>query len=129
MPDDLKEQLLRRELNHGNINLFTRPITQNPDGTHSSLNSMSFGADGKEILVPGVDEHGGGLIDGNAAIEQFKRTGHYLGKFNSVPEADAYAKALHDEGASGYTTPPLASSRKSVEPDALYQVLMYLLQK
>jgi hypothetical protein len=113
----------------GNINLFARPKVHNADGTYSTLRSMSFGENGKEILVPTVEEHGNGILSDEDAIKQYHRTGKYLGKFNSIPEADKYADLLHLEGASGLTTPPLASSHKDVDPDRLKQVLLWMLQK
>ena len=42
----------------GNINLANRPAVQNPDGSVSTVRSMSFNEDGKEVLVPTVSQDG-----------------------------------------------------------------------
>lgn len=122
----------------GNINLFSRPISVNPDGSKSSIYSTSAQEDGQEILVPGVDEHGKGMLSGDRdefdkkAMDQYHKTGHYLGKFSgpdAFRSADMLGEFLHHEAQSGLTTPPLATSRKSVNPEHLNQVLLYLLSR
>lgn len=131
MPDDklLAELARRAAYGQGNVNLFTRPYTKNPDGSQSSIYSTSFDQGGKEVLVPGVGEHGEGILPEGGPYNQFKSTGHYLGKFNNVPDADMLANSLHLEGASGLTSVPLATSRESVNPDRLRQVLTWMLTK
>ena len=121
MPD-LQAELMKRAQDSaygsGNINLFTRPITRNPDGSHSSLYSMGFGDDKGEVLAPGVGEHGQGILKPQDAIKQYQQTGKYLGKFPSwqagIDSSNMLAQYLHKEGEAGLTTPPMASSRKPV---------------
>ena len=125
----LAELAKRGAYGQGNINLFTRPSTVNPDGSRSTLFSGSSEENGKEVLVPGVGETGQGILPEGQGWQQYKRTGHYLGKYGSVPEADMAANALHLEGASGLTSVPLASSRQSMNPERLRQTLLWLLTK
>jgi len=42
----------------GNINLFNRPVVRNNDGSISTVRSMSFNDNGREILVPMVSNDG-----------------------------------------------------------------------
>ena len=111
----------------GNINLFSRPIVKNPDGSTSTVDSMSFGQDGKEILVPKVV--GNRVVSDDEAEANYNKTGDFLGKFLSIPEANQYGQQLHEDMQNGYYTPPLATSRKSVDPSELEKVLMFLLTR
>lgn len=85
----------------GNIDLTKRPIVKNEDGSISTVRSMSFEEDGKEILVPTVVN--GKIVSAEEAIEHYHKTGEYLGKFNSVKEAEEYAQKLHEEQEKMYT--------------------------
>lgn len=77
----------------GNINLKERPIVKNADGSYSTVRSMSFNDNGKEILVPTVIN--GKVVSDDEAIEHYYQTGEYLGKFNTIEEANKYAEDLH----------------------------------
>ena len=93
----------------GNINLNNRPIVKNADGTHSSEYSISFEADGHEVLVPTVVNGRFLTPDGKKPKEgsseekaMFKRaeqhyteTGENLGIFDTPEHADAYAEIVH----------------------------------
>lgn len=84
----------------GNIDLQTRPIVNNPDGSTSSVYSSSFNDGKHEVLIPQVAD-GGAILTMPKAIEQYYKTGKHLGKFATPDAADAYASTLHNDYASG----------------------------
>ena len=82
----------------GNIDLYNRPQYMNPDGSVSTVKSMSFGTDEGEILVPTVGRDPSGnpyLMSDDEAIKRYYDTGEYPGKFRTVDAADDYADRLH----------------------------------
>lgn len=85
----------------GNIDLAARPVVKNADGTISTVRSMSFEEDGREVLIPTVSPDGKILGD-DEAIKLYRQTGQFLGKFDNPDDADAYAKALHESQAKFY---------------------------
>lgn len=86
----------------GNIDIANRPNIKNPDGSHSTVFSMSFGTDKGEVLVPGV---GDGVsyplrkLTPKEALDQYRKTGKSLGTFKTPRDADAYAQKLHKDQA------------------------------
>jgi hypothetical protein len=85
----------------GNIDLYKRPIVKNPDGSFSTVRSMSFNDGRNEILIPTVSEDGRIMTD-DEAIKHFYNTGNYLGIFNNPDEANVYAEQLHNEQQDYY---------------------------
>lgn len=88
----------------GNIDLGSRPVVKNPDGSISTVRSMSIGMDGKEYLIPTVSDDGHVMQD-QEAIDQFRRSGRHLGAFSSVDAANAYAENLHKDQERMYAGP------------------------
>jgi len=86
---------------HGNIDLHNRPVVKNPDGSISTVRSMSFGTDQGEVLVPTVSNDGKILSDADA-IRQYYLTGQHLGIFRTPQEATAAAIRLHNAQAQEY---------------------------
>lgn len=87
----------------GNIDLTNRPIVHNDDGSISTVRSMSFeDEDGKEVLVPTVSDDGR-IMSNDEAIQQYYKTRRYLGKFDSIDEANAYAEQLHNQQEQIYS--------------------------
>lgn len=84
----------------GNIDLQTRPIVHNPDGSVSSVFSGSFHDGHNEVLVPLVSD-GGKILTMDQARQVYEKTGKHLGKFVSPGHADAYAQQLHEDYANG----------------------------
>lgn len=78
----------------GNIDYSTLPAVKNPDGTVSSVQSISVNLDGKEVLLPTIDDKGKKLTV-DEAVARYKKTGKHLGKFNTKEEATEYAKKNH----------------------------------
>jgi hypothetical protein len=89
----------------GNIDLTKRPRVRNADGSISTVRSMSTNIDGKEVLIPTVAADGGGILSNQDAVEQYRKTGQHLGKFNSPEAATAYAQQLHQDQARMYADP------------------------
>lgn len=84
-------------ITQGNIDLSTRPVVNNPDGSISTLRSITVGLDGgKAMLIPTID-HGGNAMPPEQAVAYARKTGEHLGIFNDQASADAYAKKLSEE--------------------------------
>lgn len=107
----------------GNIDLNNRPKVTNSDGSVSTVRSMSFEENGQEILVPTVSDDGKLLTDAEA-IEQYHRTGRFLGKFKDPDSATAYAEQLHLDQekqyapAGGPQQAPGAQPQQGIPTDA-----------
>ena len=86
----------------GNIDLHSRPVVRNGDGSISTVRSMSINVDGREILIPTVADDGSGILSDMEAIEQYERTGQHLGIFETPDDADNYAQQLHEEQEAEY---------------------------
>lgn len=87
-------------LEPGNINLFEQPAVENPDGTVSTVDSVSANVDGREVLLSRVTPDGRHLTT-EQAIAEFRQTGQNLGTFDSPASADAFAEQLHNDYAAG----------------------------
>lgn len=88
-------------IERGNIDLASRPVVRNEDGSISTVRSIGVNIDGAEILIPTVSPDGRILAD-EEAIQLYRDTGKHLGKFQRWQDSDAYAKRLHDDQALIY---------------------------
>lgn len=79
----------------GNIDTSKIDPVKNKDGSFSTVRSISINEDGKEILIPTVIK--GKVVSDKMAIDHYHKTNQHLGKFDTVEEANAYAKKLHEE--------------------------------
>lgn len=96
----------------GNINLNNRPVVKNPDGSISTVRSISFqDKDGKEVLIPTVIN--GKIVSDDEAINYYYKTGEHLGKFNSIEDANNYAIQLHKDQEKQYANLNLPSYRNT----------------
>jgi hypothetical protein len=92
----------------GNIDLTSRPIVRNADGSISTVRSVSWrhkitrgrpvddnAPVGRflEVLMPSVV--GNRVISDRAADDHFLSTGQHLGMFDNVAHANAYSQRLH----------------------------------
>lgn len=87
----------------GNIDLSTRPVVENADGSFSTVNSFSVNLDDGdgEILLPLVGPKGETWSE-DEAIAHYLETGQHLGKFENPDAATAYAEQLHREQERQY---------------------------
>lgn len=105
------------QLEPGNVDLNNRPKVRNPDGSISTVRSMSFHENGREVLVPTV--HDSGYVMGDEeAIDHYRKTGKHLGKFDTPDNATNYAKGLHEDQERQYAPRPdqPQTRLKNVEP-------------
>lgn len=93
----------------GNIDLTNRPQVKNPDGSVSTVRSMSFGTDKGEVLVPTVHPDGYIMSD-EEAIKRYEDTGEHLGIFKTPADADAYGKQLHKDQEEFYGLKPQSTN-------------------
>lgn len=88
-------------LEPGNIDLEHRPVVHNPDGTISTVRSISIEEDGKTILIPTVSDDGR-ILSNADAVKAYHETGRHLGTFKTEADATAYAEQLHADQARMY---------------------------
>lgn len=97
----------------GNLDLNSRKVLKNDDGSISTESSMSFEENGKEVLIPTVVN--GNRLSEEAAVQHYRKTGEHLGKFETPADADAYANKLHDEQDAVYNNGKKRKSKKARE--------------
>ena len=88
-------------MQEGNIDLNARPVVHNPDGSISTVRSMSANFGDGETLIPTVSPQGTILSDDDA-VNLYRQSGQHLGKFVTPEAATAYAKILHEQQAEQY---------------------------
>ena len=115
---DMLADIANNKYGKGNIDLTNRNTgLYDEDGNIMTVKSMSFEEDGKEILVPTIVKKNGKWVElsDKEAIDWYHKTGEYLGKFNSVEEADKYAEQLHQQQAKMYGSQSELNSQEATE--------------
>lgn len=96
----------------GNLNLHQRPVVNNPDGSISTVRSISIGTDAGTVLIPTVV--GDKVVSDKAAIDHYLKTGEHLGVFKDDQSAEKYAQVLHKAQDKEYAkkTPKLTKAQE-----------------
>ena len=97
----------------GNIDLYNRPKVQMKDGSIATVRSVSFEVDGQHVLVPTVSDKGT-IMSNEQAYQEYVKTGKYLGKFNTVEEANQYADILHKDQDLYYNGPKYGATNTTL---------------
>lgn len=119
----------------GTLDVSKQPKVKNPDGSISTVRSISINQDGKEILIPTVSTDGRLLTD-REAVAEFRRTGKHLGMFTDAASATAAAQQLHQSEAAkldggylstdpnaGQSAPQQATAPPSAQPNAASRLI------
>jgi len=89
----------------GNIDLSKRPVVHNPDGSISTVASMSFGTTEGEVLLPTITPDGQRMTP-RQAFDRYLLTNEHLGIFDDTESATEYSQHLHQQQAGAYLPPP-----------------------
>ncbi len=100
-----------------NIPLRDRPVVKNPDGTSSTVSTITIESDGKGVLLPTII--GGKRVTADEAVDHWRKTGESLGVFKTEADANEYDKRLHTlMGWNGAPGSGQAAWQASAQPAA-----------
>lgn len=88
----------------GNIDLRSRPVVRNADGSISTVRTIGVNVNNEEVLLPTVGDDGS-MLSEEQAIDAYIKTGKHLGKFKTPDEASTYAQQLHNGQQMLYAAP------------------------
>lgn len=77
------------------LKLDSIKVVHNPDGSISTVKTISVGTDKGEVLIPTIKN--GKVMTNEEAFEEYRQTGEHLGIFKTPEEATRYAKLLHEK--------------------------------
>lgn len=82
----------------GNIDLDNRPQVKMPNGDIATVRSIGIEEGGTYVLIPTVSKDGT-IMTNDEATAEYKKTGQFLGKFNSEESSNNFAQVLHERQA------------------------------
>lgn len=85
----------------GNIDTHNRPVVKNPDGSISTVRSLTVGFGNRTFVLPTVVN--GRVVSDEEAINHFQKTGEHLGAFESLADAEDFSRRLHEDQAVEYS--------------------------
>ena len=101
----------------GNIDIHHRPIVHNPDGSISTVRTITVGiGPGRFVNIPTVVN--GQVVSNDQAIVHYRKTGQHLGVFASEPAALTAAQQLHEQQAHQYLPHAVAQLQATLRPVA-----------
>ena len=95
--NSVNEKYKNDKFGAGNIDLTNLPVISEKDGTKRAADSYKLRENGKVILIPTVaygDDGTPTRLTKTAAIKRYHNTGENYGAFDTVSEADDYARQL-----------------------------------
>ena len=96
-----KTKALESLIQQGTIDLTKRPKVRNPDGSYSTVRTMTITDDqGRGINIPTVIDDR--VVDPKEAIEHFKKTKQHLGVYKTQQDALNAAQKLHEDQEKMY---------------------------
>lgn len=96
-----KTKALENLVQQGTIDLTKRPKVKNPDGSYSTVRTMTITDDqGRGINIPTVINNR--VVNPEEAIEHFKKTKQHLGVYRTQQDALDAAEKLHKEQEQMY---------------------------
>ena len=78
----------------GNIDLTSRAIVRNEDGSISTEYSIIIGEDNEYVLIPTVVN--GRVVSEDEAVEHYHQTGEHHGKYRSIEDAEKASRKLSE---------------------------------
>lgn len=84
-----------KPITDGNLPLGVKYRVSNPDGSVSTVRTISIGVDGGEVVIPTVLK--GKIVSDEEAIAHYERTGANFGTFRNAKEAKAFSEWLHNK--------------------------------
>lgn len=87
----------------GSIDLASRPVYKNKDGSVSTEVSKIFEFDGEYVILPTIKTVNGQRVDmtDEEAIEEAKQSKQHLGVYKTRAEAEKASQAIHERGEKG----------------------------
>jgi conjugative element/phage-associated large polyvalent protein len=102
-------------LEPGTVDLYQQPRVPNPDGSISTVDSISVNLEGREVLLPRVTPDGRHLTTPEEAVAEYQQTGRHLGIFDTPEHATTFATQVHEDYAAGtYDRPAFMRSLADV---------------